>query len=259
MVYRTVGADAVIAKVIDMFNIQATEFVTRCPVWIGEALGLMGSYPALTPTREAVTITSYRGSLPCHIKVLMGMEYNNVRLRRLDALKKNQYSSGVRPGPVVAGFNYVNTKVYDDNGVLLSSSSVFDSRFLDLSYDESNWYSLLSNNYFETSFEEGTVYVHYRKYPTDPDSGLPLIPDNEKAKLAISFYILWMLLARGYKHPVYAIGHSNPSLDPYKLWEDYRLRGRNSISATDEDQRKLYHDMFITMVPSFVQWSERLR
>ena len=48
-----------------------------------------------------------------------------------------------------------------------------------------------ANGVIKTSFEKGTIRVSYKGLMTD-EEGFPLIPDNEKFKLAIRYYVMYM-------------------------------------------------------------------
>ena len=40
-----------------------------------------------------------------------------------------------------------------------------------------------------TNFKDGNVYIKYYAFPIDPDTGLPLIPNNEKVMKCMEYYI----------------------------------------------------------------------
>lgn len=48
-----------------------------------------------------------------------------------------------------------------------------------------------ANGVIKTSFKEGNIQVSYKALITD-EEGFPLIPDNEKFKLAIRYYVMYM-------------------------------------------------------------------
>jgi hypothetical protein len=55
------------------------------------------------------------------------------------------------------------------------------------------------NKYIHSTLEEPTIYLKYYAYPEDPDTGLPLIPDDPTIQRAIEyhlmytfFYMLWL-------------------------------------------------------------------
>lgn len=57
-----------------------------------------------------------------------------------------------------------------------------------------------SNGVIKTSFKDGYIVVSYRALVSD-EEGFPLIPDNQKVKLAIRYYIMYMHL-----EPLYDVG-----------------------------------------------------
>lgn len=51
----------------------------------------------------------------------------------------------------------------------------------------------LQGNTIKFSFEKGQVAISYTKIPVDPESGWPLVPDNQAYINAIFYYIKWKL------------------------------------------------------------------
>lgn len=47
----------------------------------------------------------------------------------------------------------------------------------------------IQGNFLYTNFEKGTVYLRYYAYPIDEETGLPLIPNNERIMKCMEYYI----------------------------------------------------------------------
>jgi hypothetical protein len=61
-------------------------------------------------------------------------------------------------------------------------------------------YSIIQNQ-IRFSFKEGFVAVAYVRTKLDPDTGYPMVPDDESAKSAITYYLAWKTKQReAYNH-----------------------------------------------------------
>lgn len=47
----------------------------------------------------------------------------------------------------------------------------------------------IQNRKIYTNFEKGTIYLSYYAFPTDSETGLPLVPDNSRILKCIEYYI----------------------------------------------------------------------
>jgi len=166
-VYKFVSSKEVIAATIRRFGLKSSESVVKAIESIGEGLLLMGSPNSYVTTSSMVTVSEYKGKLPCNLKLVMAMQHNNFRLPRNNG---------------------------DDMGINYSEINELD-------IEKGEWY-YLNGNYFQTSFESGEVRVYYKAIAVDCD-GFPLVPDNQKVKEALTWRINMDILSTGEKHPVF--------------------------------------------------------
>lgn len=81
----------------------------------------------------------------------------------------------------------------------------------------------LDNGVITTSFKKGTILVSYKSLPMDKD-GFPLIPNSQKTKLAIEYYILARFL-----EPLWVIGKiTDKSFDYITQQRDWYMGGANT-------------------------------
>lgn len=81
----------------------------------------------------------------------------------------------------------------------------------------------LDNGVITTSFQFGEVEVSYKALPID-DEGFPLIPDDQKTKLAIEYYILCRFL-----EPLWILGKiTDKSFDYLVQQRDWYMGGANT-------------------------------
>ena len=120
-------------------------------------------------------------------------------------IKIENYKGGI-PLDVV---EVKGVKVLDDSDLEKANSSAMtyasDLFHSDLSCNKSKSCSteltyIIEQGIIKTSFDEGYVQIAYKALPIDED-GFPLIPDNQKAALAIEYYILFRYLG-----PLYDVG-----------------------------------------------------
>lgn len=104
-----------------------------------------------------------------------------------------------------------------------------------------DWYTL-NPNYIHTSFESGTIYVFADTIAVD-NEGYPLVPDEVLHKEAIKWYILMMLLAKGYKHPVFKYE------DAEKRWMLYYPQAQNAGNFPSIDEYESFRQMWTALIP----------
>lgn len=208
MNYKLISSQAVIANVQDRFNPDYGGWIARAPKWITNGLAKVDSEFILVPAHEEVEVASYKGKLPCSLETLIGIKKDGYRLRRLGTYNHNEYA--------------LNDPTSDET------------------------YELSNDNYFHTSFEEGTVTVYYLRPPMimDNDLGImfPMIPDNFDLIENLSWYILMIMLSRGYKHPVFNY------MDAEQRWKDTKKEAEQSLNAFDDDTREMITRVFTTFL-----------
>lgn len=203
MVYNYVGGKICIAKVLANYKIDYTDWQTKAPVWIQDAMAEIGvnSHIIDAPPYET-EIEDHRFKFPCDLKVLKAIEWNEIRMERV---------------------HIVNPTDSDD-----------------IEYDEVG-YDLLQNGWAWCTEPDGTVTIHYKKLPVEFDSELgvyfPLVPDLELVHNAIADYLLYRCLTSGYKHPIFNLDSRNLYTNPALLWERSKKVARNEIGSMDADAR----------------------
>jgi hypothetical protein len=206
MAYNKVNGKVCVARLLNNYNVSQYGWIPRSPEWINEAIGLMRMVsPLITAEPKEIEIEEYKGKLPCNIRLLLAVEYNGQRL------------------PCIS--DSVNTLYKDD---------------LELQTSLVEHYELDDNGNIITSFESGTIRVHFKELPIEFDSELniyfPLIPNNEKVIAAIIQYLLVRILTKGYKIPELSLKENNPYINPGLAWDDLRKKAENSQVIKDVNE-----------------------
>lgn len=210
MNYQLVSCNEIIARVDNNFDIDYSDWITRAPLWIADALALMKTTQAYEETSIDLSVIDYHVELPnvanYDIKRILGVVYEDQLLTRIKTLNPIRQSS-----------------------ILLNLSK------------SSETYSI-KNGYIITSFQEGTITLYCEIPAIEYDElrmvYLPKIPNNEIAKQAIEWYLVYCMLRKGHKHPTYFLDSNNPITNPYLMWENLKKKARNSLGECDPEQRE---------------------
>lgn len=237
MNYKLVSSKQVIAKVFRDLKPDNDSFVADALEWIGEGLEFIGVYSGLEQTFEDVTMVNFRAALPCDLHLISRVEYEEKSLRhgsnvQAHALYKdasaitNPYASDI----VYTAF------VTDPNG---GNNATFQQI---TSVNSSDDFYVLNPGVVSTSFETGTVRIHYMAIPLD-DNNFPMVPDNATAKEALGWYILRQMIMGGYKHPIFSweVAHT--------FWESYCGKAQNDLMFPNPDKLENFRDMWVNLIP----------
>lgn len=152
----------VLEKVLRDFEGVITEIQWADAIeWSAEAINLLGVYNSYQDKiSKEITITNFRGELPCditHIKMVRDFNTHIPLIRSFDQ------------------FHLSNYYRCDDEQVANNCVCEIPTYICD-------------NSYIFTSFKEGSIEISYKAVPTDED-GIPTIPDDTKYIRAIACYI----------------------------------------------------------------------
>jgi len=217
MIYNQISSDVCIARVFDRFNIEYSGFIARVPNWIFQAMGELDIYQAFSDYKVSATIESYKVQIPLQTKEIMAVEYDGLRLRRIDAINN-----------------------IEGNQTLL--------------YHPVGTYQI-SNGYIITSFEEGEIIFYIKAFPVVLNTNLnlyfPSIPNNEDVLIALDWYMLKRLLERGHIVYGYSLKENNEFTNPALAWEKWKKIARNSVIHIDSDERSAISNMLKTFIQNY--------
>lgn len=200
MNYTFKSSRSVIYKVFDQFNIEGSEWESRAPEWMTDALLEMYTPKVLRELTEPVTTIDYRFQLPCNLKLFMALSYKGKRL-----LRATKYNS-IRKEDVKS----INEYTITDEG----------------------WV-------YVDGVENDELFITYKAFPyvfdTELNRMMPLIPDTAAVEIALMWYCIRQLLYRGYKHPILTFASNSPDINPALAWEKHKRSAVISIGSLDAD------------------------
>lgn len=103
-------------------------------------------------------------------------------------------------------------------------------------------YTIIGNSTLRFSFKEGFVAVAYTRQVTDPETGYPMIPDDESAKSAITYYLAWKFKQReAYNHRE---GAMQLSKDAESQWLRYikQFKAKSKMPQTVDDLESMKNE-----------------
>jgi hypothetical protein len=241
MNYKFISTQEVIGKVYRDLKPTDSSWTYDAVEWIGEALDFIGYHGIFDHKVEEVTVADFRADLPCDLYSLTQVEYNGQALVY---------------GTDTAGYDTSRTTAATPNTQgTVQTSAVFETQPNDNPTAPNFTLRTTSNNragsdyYYVnvgklvTSFEDGTVKLHYTAYPTDGD-GFPMVPDNIYVKQALEWYIIRQMMMGGYMHPVF-----NWQVADQK-WGHYCVAAQNDLAFPSIDKMETMKNMFVRMVPN---------
>jgi hypothetical protein len=229
MNYKLSSSKEIVARVYRNFKIQGSDWIQDVPEWIGDVYPEVGGGDILEKVAEDLTVDGYRVGMPCGLESIEAIEYNGERLPYggdataaavpiLGDRTTNIYNRNPVQDSIIGGNHQPTETLSPVAGFGRAGDDVRDAD-----------YYQVNPGYIITSFESGTIRVHYQRVPTDKE-GYPMVPDNAIFKNACAWYILHMILAGGYQHPVFNYESAEAR------WIEKRDEARASVSFSNFDR-----------------------
>lgn len=186
------------------FDVKEPSLVNDMLEWIGDVIRATNVQLVLVPQQEITQVKDYKTELPC-------LFFHNIEI-------------------------WTHNKTTGKDEEKLVSAAKRRKHNNEVNQYEHNYYYVVPN-YIKYNFESGWVHLYYDSFPLD-DCNLPLVPDVYEFEEAVSFYIIYKLLSRGYSHPVWNIQTA------YQMYRDYEARAKNRFKAPTRDDHKTLQAMW---------------
>ncbi len=240
MNYKHVSSKQVIAKLYRDLKPSGSSWTSDALEWIGEALDFIGYHGIFDHVSTELIVVDHKAEIPCDLYQLIQVEYEGTGL--VYGTDTTGYTADTRTTSAYpANTSVYTTAVAETNPTDDHSSPSFTVKFTKDRRVSSEYY-LINNGYIVTSFEDGTIKLHYTAYPTDSE-GFPLVPDNIYVKQALEWYIIRQMMMGGYVHPVFDWGVAD------QKWGHYCVAAQNDLAFPSIDKMETMKNMFLRMVP----------
>lgn len=208
MIYQLTSCKEILARIDNNFDIDYSDWLPRAPLWVADALDQMQLISAYEDKKITLTVENYIVNIPDDapqdIRRILGFEHNGYLIRRLNVI------------------NPIKQPLDNSN------------------YNTLETYSI-KNGYIVSSFEDGEITLYYQtpaiEYDIELMQYLPKVPINSVIQGAIEWYIIYCILRRGHKHPLFSIDSKNPLTNPYSMWMQESKKAKNLASTSDPEDR----------------------
>lgn len=216
MIQKTISINEVIRKVINDLGIDDKEiFVDDFIEWIAEGLQYIGSYYQYIEKDATITITDYKGELPCDLVTLLRIHNKTDNLP--DSFNKS----------------------------LIGTTNSQISRNSNTARDYN-----ITNNVITASYKTGNMYIQYLALPLDCD-GFPEIPDIIDYKDALMWKCAYQLALKGYTFKNVKLNDIDYT---HAKWGRYCIQARAAINMPDADTMERIKNIMIRFKPDLNQY-----
>lgn len=200
------SAFKVIGRVQRVFKPNSQDWIADGISAIGEGLEIMKVSKSYVYSETNVDIIEYRGKRPCCIYEIEQIKYNGIRL------------------PIITATNSVKPENITESIVAGAA------------------WCTVEDDVIKTSFESGTITVYAKGIPVDKN-GVPKVIDKAEIIIALSWYVLFILLSGGMKHPVYSVD------DAFAMWEKTYPQAQNSLILNTIEDMQNFAELWTSILP----------
>lgn len=222
MLYKTISSKTVIQRVMSRFALKDANLTYDAIEWIGSCIGLIGTHVGYQNRIEEVEVDFHKIHLPENFYQLNFVTYNGKKLKdgKISPFRQQTYTNVDNPLVVelvqalaikhdlIESIENTDCCDNEQGEDLMIKQGFLNKRIAGLydavkdspQYCDEHWYTD-GENCYDTSIEEGCVYICYKAYPLDGE-GFPLIVDEEKYLQALEWYVLRCWMEQGNRHKV---------------------------------------------------------
>jgi hypothetical protein len=216
MIEKYISINFAIRRILTNLNIKDKEVAIDDLIeWIGEGLQYIGSYYQYCEKPATISITDYKGELPCDFCKLISIKNSTDNL-------PNSF-----------------------NKQLIGSTTDQINRSTHTFRDYN-----ITGNVITTSYKTGFLFIKYLAIPLD-ENGLPMIPDDINYLDALMWKCAYQLSMQGY---TFKNSKLNDIDFTQNKWNRYCLQARASLNSPDPDALERMKNIMIRFKPDLNQY-----
>lgn len=262
--------ERIIAKIDNDFNPDNSDWIPRVGAWCIDAMSMLDSLPTRRKKRKLVVKDRIAYS-SCNINLESVTVYdeNNCKINKADDTRIYYSSSSTGESTSeTSGLNAeftpdtINIIEHDSNDVpdyIIAEHIVskdypnrYNVKEINYSNQQSRTYYIIDCNKIELNWDTNYIYIESEEIITECSNlfgcDLPVIPNNGLLIEAITYYCMYKMLCRGYKHPVFNLQASQYGTNPYYMWTQLKDEAKRSVinNNFNADSSKLFRsNLFI--------------
>lgn len=245
-----VNMERIVAKIDNDFNPDNSDWIPRVAAWTMDALSILKCFKDQI-NRRKVEVTERIAFHKCaFINLVKIYDSNGCEVKALTSSNcscdnNGSFFTGESNGANSNEFVKVGGNVYRDTDTNANIDTNLDIEIT--KSDEPPTYlssiirrDVTDKNYvqiddckIELNFDTKFIVAESKGIQTEYSEvfgcDLPVIPDNGLLIECITFYCMYKMLCRGYKHPIFNLRDNSPALNPYIFWIQNKDRAKDSV------------------------------
>lgn len=243
-----ISIEQIIAKIDNDFNPDNTDWIPRVAAWISDALSQMNVL--LTKRKRIkIPITNKIGISTYNLTNAVIYDCCGNRIPEATAgagdcscsssTGEGEQSETTEPSGATTTEITTNEDANEASEHVVSEqiNGQYPARYNVYKYylgcKEPRNYVLIDNNKIELNFNTNCVQAEFDYIQTEMSSTygceLPVIPNNGILLEALTYFCMYKMLTRGYKHPVMNLAASQYGTNPYYMWLQLKEQAKRSI------------------------------
>lgn len=243
-----ISIEQIIAKIDNDFNPDNTDWIPRVAAWVSDALSQMNVL--LTKRKRIkIPITNKIGISPYNLTNAVIYDCCGNRIPEATAgsgdcscsssTGEGEQSETTEPSGATTTEITNNEDANEASDYVVSEqiNGQYPARYNIYEYylgcKELHNYVLIDNNKIELNFNTNCVQAEFDYIQTEMSSTygceLPVIPNNGVLLEALTYFCMYKMLTRGYKHPVMNLAASQYGTNPYYMWLQLKEQAKRSI------------------------------
>lgn len=245
--------ERIIAKIDNDFNPDNSDWIPRVGAWTIDAMSMLKVLRKKKKRTKLIVRDRIAYSNCCidelNIKVF---DNNGCEIKKADDRQSNECSpsTGEEIETIPSDTSYTTDVInqnpaYTPDNVIVQTVNTKDysSRYnvVEQNYQINNSnrnYIVIDCNKLELNFDANYVYIEQDEIETSKSElygcELPVIPNNGILIEAITYYCMYKMLCRGYKHPVFNLHASQYGTNPYYMWQQMKDEAARSVMFDEQ-------------------------
>lgn len=247
-----VSIERIIAKIDNDFNPDNTDWIPRVAAWVTDALlqldvNLTKRKRISLPIRNRIGISQYnlRNAI---IYDKCGNRISEATANASDCPCNGSPSTGNLEQTTTASATDTSETICNEDANdapnQMVSQQIAPNRYntyeFELGCDKQRNYVLIDDTKIELNFDTDCIQLEYDFIETQESElygcELPMIPNDGVLIEALTYFCMYKMLTRGYKHPVMNLAASQYGTNPYYIWLQMKEQAKRSIINRNFDR-----------------------
>ena len=247
-----VSIERIIAKIDNDFNPDNTDWIPRVAAWVTDALlqldvNLTKRKRISLPIRNRIGISQYnlRNAI---IYDKCGNRIKEATANASDCPCNGSPSTGDLEQTTTTSATDTSETICNEDANntpdQMVSQQIAPNRYniyeFELGCDKQRNYVLIDDTKIELNFDTDCIQLEYDFIETQESElygcELPMIPNDGVLIEALTYFCMYKMLTRGYKHPVMNLAASQYGTNPYYIWLQMKEQAKRSIINRNFDR-----------------------